>query len=217
MVIKATPQILRRISMRWLPDPAFENTDTIALNVGGYFMDLRVATADESLEWSRAGERKELGRIPLTFQWTRIIDSFKSTQADEAAFETLPNGDDLETGMFTKDGIPTAYEEVWRDVTEDTTGDSYSWIIQSNDGSTFMGKVGNVFLWMRQDEKGSFAARKEIYDESKGDWEMVFESGPAACVPKVEQVQSRVRAGGKAGEKVDVEKVEYVIRGLGLS
>lgn len=64
MVIKTTPQILRRVSMRWLPDPAFENTDTIALNVGGYFMDLRVATADKSLEWSRAGERKELEKNP---------------------------------------------------------------------------------------------------------------------------------------------------------
>lgn len=60
MVIKSTPQILKRVSMRWLPDPEFENTDTIALNVGGYFMDLRIVTADRSLEWSRAGERKLL-------------------------------------------------------------------------------------------------------------------------------------------------------------
>lgn len=64
MVIKTTPQILKRISMRWLPYPAFENTDTIALNVGGYFMDLRIVTEDNSLEWSRAGERKELRRDP---------------------------------------------------------------------------------------------------------------------------------------------------------
>ena len=61
MVIKATPQVLKRISIRWLPNLAYENTDTVALNVGGYFMDLRVATADNSLEWSRAGERKALG------------------------------------------------------------------------------------------------------------------------------------------------------------
>lgn len=100
-------------------------------------------------------------------------------------------------------------------MTEETAGDGYSWIIQSSDGSTFLGKVGHVFLGMRQDGKGNFAVRKEVFNESKGDWEMVFESGPAACLSKVEQAQSRVRAAGKAGEKVDVEKVEYVIRGLG--
>jgi hypothetical protein len=64
--IKET-QILKRISVRWLPDPAYEDSVTISLNVGGWYMDLRVATADGSLQWSRAGERKTLRQEPRTF------------------------------------------------------------------------------------------------------------------------------------------------------
>lgn len=77
MVIKSTPQILKRVSIRWLPDQAYEDTDTIALNVGGYFMDLRVSTADGSLQWSRAGERKTLKddpRTPETVGSARALD-----------------------------------------------------------------------------------------------------------------------------------------------
>lgn len=70
MVIKDTPQILQRISLQWLPEHAFEDTTTIALNVGGYFMDLRVTTKGGLLQWSRAGERKTVKKnpckIPLT-------------------------------------------------------------------------------------------------------------------------------------------------------
>jgi hypothetical protein len=64
MVIKTTPQILKRVSIRWPPDPALEDTETIALNVAGYYMDLRVTLADKTLQWSRAGERKTLGENP---------------------------------------------------------------------------------------------------------------------------------------------------------
>lgn len=64
MVIKSTPQVLRRLSLRWLPDDAFEDTETIALNVNGWFMDLRVVLADASLQWSRAGQRKKLKDDP---------------------------------------------------------------------------------------------------------------------------------------------------------
>ena len=67
MVIKDNaPQVLRRISLRWLPEAAFEDTETIALNVGGFFMDLRVSTADGSLQWSRAGQRITLKQNPCT-------------------------------------------------------------------------------------------------------------------------------------------------------
>jgi hypothetical protein len=64
MGIKSTPQVLKRISIRWVPDDAFEDTETIALNVNGWFMDLRVVLADTSLQWSRAGERRQLNDDP---------------------------------------------------------------------------------------------------------------------------------------------------------
>lgn len=57
-------QALQRISLRWLPDAAFEDTKTIALNVGRYFIDLRVTTQGSTIQWSRAGERIILKEEP---------------------------------------------------------------------------------------------------------------------------------------------------------
>lgn len=64
MVVKNTPQVLQRISFRWLPESASEDTNTVAINVGGYFIDLRVTKKDHSLQWSRAGERMKVGDNP---------------------------------------------------------------------------------------------------------------------------------------------------------
>ncbi|OAL20298.1 hypothetical protein AYO22_09010 [Fonsecaea multimorphosa] len=203
MVIKTTPQILKRISIRWPPDPASEETETIALNVEGYFMDLRVTLADSALQWSRAGERKTVGENPLAFQWTRIIDSLGSPRSDEASFEQMENGDDLETGRFDREGNGNLanYEEVWRDVTAKAESDDSAWILQSIDGSMFLGKVGDVFLGMQQSGQGHFAVRKEIYTSEAGKWEDVFEAGPGK---------------GKIAEKGQTVRVchsEYVVRG----
>lgn len=54
----------KRISIRWLPDPASEPTDTLVLSVGEYFVDLRVLTADQSIDWALAGERIVLSEDP---------------------------------------------------------------------------------------------------------------------------------------------------------
>lgn len=221
MVIKTTPQLLQRISIRWLPDEAYENTDTIALNVGGYFMDLRVLLGNKSLEWSRAGERRTMAGN--AFQWTRIIDSLGSTQTDEAAFTALPNGDDLETGTFLKDSTPLPYEEVWRDVTDEMAGidNSPSWIVQSSDGCVFLGKIGCVYLAMSQDEKGRYAVRREVDNGARG-WTTVFESGVSHAggllrAADVVQVLDDVKVGRGDGEgvggRIAVGGVDYVILG----
>lgn len=57
-------QVVQRISIQWLPEPAYEDTDTIALNVGGYFIDLRVEKETKVIQWSRAGERILLKEDP---------------------------------------------------------------------------------------------------------------------------------------------------------
>ncbi|KAH8889049.1 hypothetical protein GQ53DRAFT_808031 [Thozetella sp. PMI_491] len=212
MTIKDTPQILKRVSLRWLPDPAFEDTDTVALNVGGYFLDLRVTTTNGSLQWSRAGERKRICDDPLTFQWTRIIDSTEGTQTDEAVFTMMRNGDDLESGTFVKDGVPTEYEEIWRDVTGDLKADSSAWILQSGDSTVFLGKS----------EPGLFGVRKEVYNDSNDAWEVVFEGGAVQGIPRAEnvvEVEPQMTAWDKNGResgrgKVIVADHEYVIRGF---
>lgn len=140
-----------------------------------------------------------------------------SSTADEAAFKTVPNGDDLEYGTFRKDGVPTPYEEVWRDVTAEVAGDRNCWILQSDDGSTFLGKIGSVFLGMHQTMRENFAVRKEVFSESSGQWQTTFESGPAGPIPTavtIAHLESRMQD-GKPGDKVQLKDTDFFIRGLG--
>lgn len=240
MVIKSTPQVLKRVSLRWVPGDPFEDTETIALNVNGWFMDLRVVLADASLQWSRAGERRKIKDDPrmlpsstswlklteeltvrqlVTFQWTRVIDSTGSTRPDEAHFKELPNGDDLEYGTFPKDGItPVPYEEIWRDVTEGGVEQS-AWILQSVHDDMFIGRVGGIFLGMQQQQDHSFCVRKEVYDALEKGWKVVFETGPTREAPQatevVKQLESVMRGKGvTAGEEIVLCGRAYVVRGV---
>ncbi|KFY70834.1 hypothetical protein V498_10185, partial [Pseudogymnoascus sp. VKM F-4517 (FW-2822)] len=130
-----------RISLRWVPDEPEELTDTLVMNVGGYFMDLRVAKADHSIDWAMAGERQILSTNPrkshpsprLKCRWIKAIDSLGPSDPDEGVFTPLPNGDDLETGSMPcahKGDAVTEYEEVWRKL-DPVAGPKRAWIVQS--------------------------------------------------------------------------------------
>lgn len=53
------PRLSTRISLRWLPDDAFENTDTLVLSVKDWYVDLRVDVLSPHyyIDWAIAGER----------------------------------------------------------------------------------------------------------------------------------------------------------------
>jgi hypothetical protein len=55
-----------RISLRWLPDPAFENTDTIVLSLLGWYVDLRVDKSTGKIDWAIAGQRIVESQDPRT-------------------------------------------------------------------------------------------------------------------------------------------------------
>lgn len=59
-------RISTRISLRWLPDPPSEPTDTLVFNVESYFLDLRVLKVDHSIDWAMAGERLVISTDPRT-------------------------------------------------------------------------------------------------------------------------------------------------------
>lgn len=44
-----------RISLRWVPEPPEETTDTIVLAVGEYYLDLRVDKKSGGIDWAMAG------------------------------------------------------------------------------------------------------------------------------------------------------------------
>ncbi|UQC89964.1 uncharacterized protein CLUP02_15495 [Colletotrichum lupini] len=213
-------QAVQRISIRWLPEPAYEDTDTIALNVGRYFIDLRFTQETQTVQWSRAGERITLKTEPPTFRWTHIIDSLNLTVPDDAYFEKLPNGDDLEIGTTPcphRNGVPTDYEEVWRDVTKRGTNKTPSWIIQSKDGRTFIGKVGVIYLSICKASATEFAARREDYDSQHGIWNCTFESENDGSMPKASAVVTMVDNEAQKsvnGGLVSIGGVVYVFRGV---
>ena len=53
------PRLSTRISLRWLPGEAFENTDTAVLSVKDWYVDLRVDVSSlvPHMDWAIAGER----------------------------------------------------------------------------------------------------------------------------------------------------------------
>jgi hypothetical protein len=65
-----TPRLSTRISLRWLPDPPSEPTDTLVMSVGDYYMDLCVTKTDTSIDWAMAGQRLILSEEPR--QYTEV-------------------------------------------------------------------------------------------------------------------------------------------------
>ncbi|KAH7121850.1 hypothetical protein B0J13DRAFT_159120 [Dactylonectria estremocensis] len=211
-------QTVERISIRWLPDEAFEDTRTIALNVGGYFIDLRVTKENPSIQWSHAGELTILKEEPFTCRWSHIIDSLGFTDPDEASFTKLPNGDELEVGETKcphKNDEMTAYEEVWRDVTAHDKPEESSWIMRSSEGNTFIGRVGNIYQANSLSADG-FSARREDFGKETKEWNLSFDSGNTASIPRVADVLKELSEKTKwsTGDKVTVGGHEFSIIAL---
>lgn len=152
-----------RISLRWLPEAPFENTDTLVCQVGEWYVDLRVDKGNGALDWALAGQYLSEGENPrmaldtwarthlrehrltatghVTF--THEIDSNHNFNVSQPCpFTVLSNGDDLETGTMgrpDKPGAPaTDYEEVWRYLSlhegPGGPGHGISWILESDNG-----------------------------------------------------------------------------------
>jgi hypothetical protein len=114
-----------------------------------------------------------------------------------------------------------SYEEVWRDMTGRDCEGSSAWILQSADGSTFLGKVADTYIGMRQEEPGSFVVRKEVYREAQRSWEVEFESGSVQEIPRAAaalEIESQL-VGRKleSGKSVRVRNHEYIVRGLHIA
>ncbi|KAL4892491.1 hypothetical protein BDV59DRAFT_180055 [Aspergillus ambiguus] len=162
-----------RLSLRWLPDPAFENTDTIVMSVKGWYVDLRVDRESGAIDWAIAGQRVVDSHDPHRVQFTHELDSNNSFDTvDCGTFSTLPNGDDLETGSMPRPDLPgapvTAYEEVWRELgfQAGPEGDErgISWILESKYAlpkdlgdvgeievpRTFLARIWGTYLALRQ-------------------------------------------------------------------
>lgn len=103
--------------------------------------------------------------------FTHELDSHgEFSTADCGTFVSLPNGDDLETGVMPRPDLPgtplTEYEEVWRELPfrEGPEGakKGISWILESDDShldgkegeftltKTFLGRIWGTYLALQQ-------------------------------------------------------------------
>ncbi|KAI9038833.1 uncharacterized protein KD926_010166 [Aspergillus affinis] len=158
-----------RISIRWIPEPASETTDTVVMSVKGWYVDLRVDKTSGDIDWAIAGQRIVDSQESSRVQFTHEIDSHNSFNvADCGTFSALPNGDDLEIGSMTrpdKPGAPvTKYEEVWRELTfregPEGLGKGISWVLESKHNieegeekevaRTFLARVWGTYIVIRQ-------------------------------------------------------------------
>ncbi|KAJ5893361.1 hypothetical protein N7495_005052 [Penicillium taxi] len=161
-----------RISLRWLPEPAHETTDTIVMSVNGWYLDLRIDLKTNDIDWAIAGQRVVESEEPLRVAFTHELDSHNAFESvDCGTFVTLPNGDDLETGEMPRHDLPGApvaeYEEVWRELpfreSPEGTKKGISWVLESDDGDLseiegevtvrkiFLGRIWGTFLALQQD------------------------------------------------------------------
>jgi hypothetical protein len=60
-------QLSYRKSLRWVPGEPSEPTSTLVLDVGSFFVDLRILKADGSIDWAMAGRRTVLSSSPRKF------------------------------------------------------------------------------------------------------------------------------------------------------
>ncbi|KAJ5594807.1 uncharacterized protein N7459_001015 [Penicillium hispanicum] len=157
-----------RISLRWLPEAPFENTDTLVLTVGDWYVDLRVDKQSGHLDWAIAGQCLLQDTNPRRIVFTHTIDSHNNFNvSDPCPFLALPNGDDLETGTMARPDVPgtpmTPYEEVWRflPVLGDSmeSGSRVAWILESEDVveqddqvKTFLAHIGGRYLALQQSQ-----------------------------------------------------------------
>ncbi|CAD0112329.1 unnamed protein product [Aureobasidium uvarum] len=234
-------QLSYRKSLRWVPGEPSEPTSTLVLDVGDFFVDLRILKATGDIDWAMAGKRtilsssprkcpphrprplrpqriiKSANFVPVKCQWTKEICS-QNTEAhdDIGEFEDLPNGDALEKGSMpnpdNNDEIQ-AYEEVWGNL-DIGSSDEPAWILRSKDGKgvTFVAKVGDWFQVLSKKQDGQFSVLRE--EKVKGEWVQRYAVGEK--LPSIRELGEEVFSpkGWRQDTDVKVDGVTYAVYAL---
>jgi len=68
-------QLSYRKSLRWVPGEPSEPTSTLVLDVGDFFVDLRMLKVDSTIDWAMAGRRTILSSSPCAFSNPSIFQN----------------------------------------------------------------------------------------------------------------------------------------------
>ncbi|BCS18614.1 uncharacterized protein APUU_11442A [Aspergillus puulaauensis] len=192
-------RVSTRLSLRWLPDPPIETTDTLVLNIGEWYVDLRVDKQSRQIDWALAGQylQQNTQQMPnkektAYIVFTHDIDSHHNFNISApCAFIQQPNGDDLETGAMARPGIPgepmTDYEELWRYLPPRQGPGRYctSYILEADDGvlgdglhelnKVFIALIGGRYLVLHQN------VTQERRMVSRGKWTVRITGGDVSA------------------------------------
>lgn len=89
--------------------------------------------------------------------------------------------------------------------------ETLAWILQSVDGTTFVGLLGAIYLGMRREEDGSFTVRRDEWHGQAG-WEVKFTSRDVTGIPNIADVLSVGKVKWILDEEIVIKGVSYVVR-----
>lgn len=166
----------------------------------------------------------------VTCKWTHWIDSRGYTEPDIGSFEPAAKStDSVETGsmLHPDTNTMTPYEEVWRTLSASFTDKfSFAWVLRSEDGLTFLGRLGGDFIALKGGNEGpggmtGFCARREFWDDGKAAWVTKYDAGDAQNLPGLPRIadippvgsgaEINWEKGGKAGDSVDAFGGKYIV------
>lgn len=169
---------------------------------------------------------RKLMTSQVRIRFNHSIDSrLANAPPDVGVFEKLPNGDDLETGEMVcpeQGGVVMPYEEVWREIDPPpgpdliANGIANSWILQSTDGMSFIGKTGGLFIALKQNSN-TFAARREEWVAGEGRWvtKYIIGEDAAGTLPSLNGEQFQVNEAWEAGISVTAFGERWNVRAVG--
>lgn len=116
-------------------------------------------------------------------------------------------------------GRVSAYEEIWHEYDSPPAGEP-SWILQSVDGGSFLGRIGGYYLALRQEGGfgGEYVALREDREEDGRAWVRKYAvGGGKVALPSYGSAKGGEFAGEgswKKGEVVRFESMgmEFVVR-----
>ncbi|KAJ4487731.1 hypothetical protein J3R30DRAFT_3695324 [Lentinula aciculospora] len=166
-----------RNSIRWIPGPASEPSDTVVLTGGktGVFLDVRFLKSESNvLDWAFAGYRST---DKERTKFTHLIDSRTKDPSEIADYgynTTLSDGTILEKGEMVNPETRkiTAYEEVWRDEKSNSDGAVFLQNVTSNG---WYARVGSWQLALGRNSADVFwAFQAHLLDQR---WDIVHSVG----------------------------------------
>lgn len=110
------------------------------------------------------------------------------------------------------DGKVSSYEEVWREHTVPASGTT-SWILQSSDNKTFLGKIGGYYLALGEREVGGFSVLREDLGAENGRWRAKYKVGSPETLPSIRSNHHLLEneGGWKIGDVVETDNGTFTV------